>query len=337
MEFICLDEEPLSVVEDKGFRRLLSCLDPRYDPPGRKYVTDVCLPTLYQTVNTNIDRLQKDSVYISFTSDIWNADACPMSLLSLTAHFIDSNFERHNLVLLYTVRISQELTQQISASTASAADVIPCIRALARLLENTVESDHGVKTSKTVLLEAVRRRFADIDTQKLYAIATMLDPRYKNRYFPEDLKPTVRDLFRDVVTAHCHTEMPSTSSVEVPGSSRSTDKSPPACSLQAMFAELVEEDTGQTDEEITILLQINQYLAEAVMPRSGPPLAYWQANKGRFPALAQAARAYLCSPCTSVDSEQLFSTAANVIDDKRNRLTSKNAEMLIVIGETCLL
>ncbi|KAI2655350.1 E3 SUMO-protein ligase ZBED1 [Labeo rohita] len=99
MDFICLDEQPLSVVEDKGFRRLLSCLDPRYDPPGRKYLTDVCFPRLYQTVNTNIDRLLKDSVYISFTSDIWSADACPMSLLSLTAHFIDSNFERHNIVL----------------------------------------------------------------------------------------------------------------------------------------------------------------------------------------------------------------------------------------------
>lgn len=98
-----------------------------------------------------------------------------------------------------------------------------------------------------------------------------------------------------------------------------------------MFAELVEEDTGQTDEEITIVSQINQYLAEPVMSHSGHPLAYWQANKGRFAALAQAARAYLCSPCTSVDSERLFSTAANVIDDKRNRLTSKNAEMLIVI------
>lgn len=71
----------------------------------------------------------------------------------------------------------EELTQQISSSIVSAADVIPCIRALTRLLEKTVESDHGVKTSKPVLLEAVRRRFADIDTQKLNPIATMLDPR----------------------------------------------------------------------------------------------------------------------------------------------------------------
>lgn len=68
-----------------------------------------------------------------------------------------------------------------------------------------------------------------------------------------------------------------------------------------MFAELVEEDTGQTDEEITIVSQINQNLE--VMPRSGQPLAYWQANEGCFPALAQTARTYLYSPYTSVDSE----------------------------------
>ncbi|XP_060794798.1 zinc finger BED domain-containing protein 4-like [Neoarius graeffei] len=169
----------------------------------------------------------------------------------------------------------EELAQQISSSTASAADVIPCIRALTRLLEKTVESDHSVKTAKTVLLEAVRRRFADIDTQKLYAIVTMLDPRYKDRYFPEALKPTLRDLFQDTVAAHSHTELPSTSSVEVPSSSGSTN-SPPACSLQAMFAELVEEDTGHNQQEITIISQINHYLAEPVMLRSGQPLAYWQ-------------------------------------------------------------
>ena len=99
MELICLDEQPLSVVEDTGFRRLLTCLDPWYDPPGRKYLTDVCLPQLYQTVYTYIDTLLKDNAYFSFTSNIWSADACPMSLLSLTAHFIDSDFVRHNIVL----------------------------------------------------------------------------------------------------------------------------------------------------------------------------------------------------------------------------------------------
>uniref|UniRef100_A0A8C7ZPT4 BED-type domain-containing protein n=1 Tax=Oryzias sinensis TaxID=183150 RepID=A0A8C7ZPT4_9TELE len=48
------------------------------------------------------------------------------------------------------------------------------------------------------------------------------------------------------------------------------------------------------------------YLSEPVIAQSGQPLVYWQNNKSRFPALAQAARTYLCAPCTSVDSERLF-------------------------------
>lgn len=40
---------------------------------------------------------------------------------------------------------------------------------------------------------------------------------------------------------------------------------------------------------------------------------------------------------TSVDSERLFSTAANVVDEKRNRLTSKNAEMLIFLDKNLAL
>lgn len=51
----------------------------------------------------------------------------------------------------------EELTQQISSSTASAGDVIPSIRALTHLLEKTAETDHGVKTSKATLLEAVQK------------------------------------------------------------------------------------------------------------------------------------------------------------------------------------
>ena len=39
----------------------------------------------------------------------------------------------------------------------------------------------------------------------------------------------------------------------------------------------------------------------------------------------------LCAPCTSVDSERLFSAVSNVIDEKRNRLYANTAEMLIFL------
>jgi len=51
----------------------------------------------------------------------------------------------------------------------------------------------------------------------------------------------------------------------------------------------------------------------------------------RFPALAQAARKYLSAPCTSVDSERLFSAASHVVDEKRNRIMCEKAEMLLFV------
>lgn len=78
-------------------------------------------------------------------------------------------------------------------------------------------------------------------------------------------------------------------------------------------------------------------LSEPVIPRSAVPLVFWERNKGRFPALAEATRVYLNAPLTSVDSERLFSTATHVLDEKRNRLSSQNAEkrIFLKIKKTC--
>ena len=101
MEFICLDHQPQSVVEDVGFKRLVSSLDPPYKLPGRRYFTDVCLPELYMTIYRHIESLMEDDniTSISFTSDIWSSSVSPLSMLSLTAQFIDENYVLKRVVL----------------------------------------------------------------------------------------------------------------------------------------------------------------------------------------------------------------------------------------------
>lgn len=71
----------------------------------------------------------------------------------------------------------EELTKTISSSSATAAVVIPEITALKRLLGRAADTDRGVSTAKATLLEAVQRRFADIEKNPLYAVATAMDPR----------------------------------------------------------------------------------------------------------------------------------------------------------------
>ncbi|KAJ4922865.1 hypothetical protein JOQ06_021327 [Pogonophryne albipinna] len=46
---------------------------------------------------------------------------------------------------------------------------------------------------------------------------------------------------------------------------------------------------------------------------------------------AKVARKYLSAPCTSTDSERLFSAASHVLDEKRNRLMADKAEKLLFI------
>ncbi|KAK7929216.1 hypothetical protein WMY93_005611 [Mugilogobius chulae] len=58
----------------------------------------------------------------------------------------------------------EELTKVVSRETATAADVIPAITG----------------TMKRTLLDAVEKRFADVETEPLFYIATLLDPRYKD-------------------------------------------------------------------------------------------------------------------------------------------------------------
>ncbi|XP_055063027.2 zinc finger BED domain-containing protein 4-like [Misgurnus anguillicaudatus] len=100
MEFIVLDDQPFSVVEDQGFRRLMAHMDPRYTLPSRRYFSDVALPEIYNAVSAHVHSLLNAEVrYISFTTDIWRVDVSPISMLSLTAQFIDADFELQKVIL----------------------------------------------------------------------------------------------------------------------------------------------------------------------------------------------------------------------------------------------
>ena len=97
--FITLDDQPLSVVDNVGFRRLLEVLEPRYEIPSRLYITDVMLPKVYDKVKNNVWYLVHDAETISFTTDIWTSSVCPMSLLSLTAQWMDKAFTLQHIAL----------------------------------------------------------------------------------------------------------------------------------------------------------------------------------------------------------------------------------------------
>jgi hypothetical protein len=85
-EMICLDLQPISIVEDKGFLRLLKHFEPRYSVPSRKTFSERILPKMYQNVLTQVklDLLQAN--HVAITTDMWTSVA-NCDFMAVTAHF----------------------------------------------------------------------------------------------------------------------------------------------------------------------------------------------------------------------------------------------------------
>lgn len=116
LNFIVMDGQPLSVVGDKGFRLLVNHLEPRYDMVSRKYLSETALPELHGKVRKHILKEIKDVKSLSFTTDIWSSDVSPVSLLSLTAHWLDESFVPHSAMLNATNFRGSHTSAAIAAS-----------------------------------------------------------------------------------------------------------------------------------------------------------------------------------------------------------------------------
>ncbi|KAL6463619.1 hypothetical protein MHYP_G00280100 [Metynnis hypsauchen] len=497
LEFIVLDAQPISVVEDGGFRRLLEHLEPRYNLPSRKYFSETALPELYKKACGHISEELKDVSAMSFTTDIWSSDVCPMSLLSLTVHWLDRSFAPHSAMLqaknfhgshnsdsistaikemlgqwhiplnkvhvilrdnasnmkkamdnmrvrslgcfahtlqlvinegllsqrsvndaiassrqivghfkhsplaysqLHDLQLQmqmqpkhlqqdiktrwnstylmieslleqkrvlcayvadhdlpttltanqwallektaavlapfEELTRKVSSSTSSTADVIPSVTVLKRILAKEDGADAGIKTMKKTVLQAINKRFSAVEDEPLYALSTLLDPRYKDRCFTS--ADSVKRA-KDALTKELEEEDPGSSTVgrettEPPEKSPrvETEAPPHKSSFMKELDQILEECEGPgATSSSSPAVELHRFFTEKTITASDCPYQYWRVNKDRLPHLAAIATKYLCAPCTSVESERLFSAVSNIVDEKRNRLTAERAEMLV--------
>lgn len=84
-------------------------------------------------------------------------------------------YERENILSLLAP--FEQLTEKMSSSDASVADVIALIAALKRLLGKEVETHHKVKTMKSRLIKSVSKHFTGILCTSL-----VLDPHYRDPF-----------------------------------------------------------------------------------------------------------------------------------------------------------
>ena len=99
-EMIALDCQPLSVVDNIGFVRVLHAAEPRYTLPSRRHITETVLPQIHSRVMSKVKDDISEARWISCTSDIWSTEVRNDSLISLTAHWLSPHsFKRKSTML----------------------------------------------------------------------------------------------------------------------------------------------------------------------------------------------------------------------------------------------
>ena len=63
------------------------------------------------------------------------------------------------------------------------------------------------------------------------------------------------------------------------------------------------------------------------------PLQWWKVRSANYKYLSKLAKKILCHTATSVPSERIFSTAGNVVSQKRSCLSPKNINCLVFLYE----
>ena len=85
-------------------------------------------------------------------------------------------------LVLTVLQPFQDATKMLSYQDASISLAIPIVTGIMKSL-NVTHDDHGVKTMKRKLMENMGRRFAGIEEDDDYAVATLLDCKFKKYFF----------------------------------------------------------------------------------------------------------------------------------------------------------
>ena len=149
-----------------------------------------------------------------------------------------------------------EITKSVSTEGASTSLIIPFVQALRLTLE---KNDDGVQKIKADMLASLNRHYGNIETNTLLTVATLLDPRFKDKFFSKsDTKPKILEVINSKLL-EINTDEDGVTPVPSPKRPRQSE------GIWNCFNEIIEKsgacvlgDTGDTE--------IKQYLKEPLIP-----------------------------------------------------------------------
>ncbi|XP_022822935.1 zinc finger BED domain-containing protein 4-like isoform X2 [Spodoptera litura] len=227
----------------------------------------------------------------------------------------------YNVVKLLLDFINCERSQQNLSS------VIPTFKQITESLEeylNVSPESNAIKAAVSSLKTGFETALSSLENNKLYAIATFLDPHYKNHFSREVKIKICRDL----------STMTNVQSTESHRTVDSFEVVPPKRTC-IRLNDLVNDTfkIKESDNTSDLRKEINDYGNIGALNVDEDPLEWWKNNGEQFKSLSKFARRFLSPPAVSVISEQLFEgdgsleLTLNKEEDAKLLFVKHNAEM----------
>ncbi|KAK4328281.1 hypothetical protein Pmani_001306 [Petrolisthes manimaculis] len=100
LKMIAVDLQPLSIVDDQGFREFAREMDPRYVLPSRRSLVRTDFPQLFQRAQSDVKSIltEVSDRDITLTTDLWTSRAGE-AYMSLTCHYISKDWKFRSHIL----------------------------------------------------------------------------------------------------------------------------------------------------------------------------------------------------------------------------------------------
>ncbi|GLD48622.1 zinc finger BED domain-containing protein 4-like isoform X1 [Lates japonicus] len=206
--------------------------------------------------------------------------------------------------LIETLEPLEEVTLEMSHSESSASCVIPSISVLKMMLQHEGPSSAGIKTLRTSMLDSLTRRFSKAEDTKCLVLATVLDPRYKDKAFTSaETVEKAKDWLKEEAAHDTAKTVEETGEAEAAAKRQRVQTDPPPTLVDSLYAKLLGTAHHTDAAQSSFDTELECYLKLPVVERSSQPLEWWKKNEERFQRLAVLARKYLCPPPSTVPSE----------------------------------
>ncbi|XP_046975191.1 E3 SUMO-protein ligase ZBED1-like [Vanessa cardui] len=229
--------------------------------------------------------------------------------------------------VLQILRPIEAATKEVSGDKyCTSSKVIPLIHCLLLKVKPLKVEESLAQELQSLVLKEIDKRMGAIERVTPFAVATILDPRFKKIHFTDPLACSMAvSKIKEMMKSRVQNE------TEESDSSDNSEKPEEKFSLWDDHHKLVHKSWKTVHSDDSISDELSIYLRSPVARLSENPLEIWNDLKIQLPKLHSIAYKYLTMVGTSVPSERLFSKAAQVVNQQRNRLKGKRLNKLLFL------